>query len=182
MKPVYVVRVGTCYWQAEDDHGQDVLSERQAGAWRFTSRSEAHAVADSVGDSSARVVRLVKCPPEEVGPLSAAEDVRRKYVPRGEGFEKGWLRVGRYDSARRRALWVRFVGLDDDSYPVKCRAILLCSGREGDDAFVKIRRDNPAFDALQEVLLRAADHVPGRYVGVEPGRHSASPNQEGSGT
>lgn len=105
-------------------------------------------------------------PANEVGPLAAREDTRREYVPRGQGEASGWLRVGRYDRCRRRALWVRFVPvegppwLDEES---NIAAIELCAGREGDDAFVRIEPGQATFSDLLDVMLRAADHIPARW-------------------
>jgi hypothetical protein len=71
------------------------------------------------------------------------------------GGEPGWVRIGRYDRAERRSLWCRVVnkegdtdGLDD---PI---AIELCSGREGDDAYVKLTAADPQWGDLCNLLLR----------------------------
>jgi hypothetical protein len=56
--------------------------------------------------------------------------------------EPGWMRIGIYDDAQRRSLWLR---MSDE-------AIELCSGREGDDKYVRIARDNPSFDDLHDVM------------------------------
>ena len=59
-----------------------------------------------------------------------------------------WIRIGRYDRAERRALWVR---LGKDS-------IELCSGREGDDDYAKLTVDDlghRAFANLWDTLDRA---------------------------
>lgn len=110
--------------------------------------------------------------PCEVSKGAASEDTRRAYVPRGEGEAGGWIRIGRYDECRRRALWVRFVGFDDYATPVKCKAIEMCAGREGDDAHVKIvKRGHPFFNDLFDVLLRAADHIPARWKDYDSEEH-----------
>lgn len=101
--------------------------------------------------------------PSEISQEAAEEDRRRDYIPRGEGNAAGWHRVGRYDGARRRALWVRFVDLDDMHLETTCEAIELCAGREGDDAYVRIDKNDPRFGELLDVFLRAADHIPSRY-------------------
>lgn len=77
----------------------------------------------------------------------------------------GWIRVGRYDSAKRRALWIRFLGPKSGgpiTDPVRdtITAIEMCSGREGDDGHCIILEENPSFDSLLDVLLHAADHIP----------------------
>jgi hypothetical protein len=56
--------------------------------------------------------------------------------------EPGWVRIGLYDRSERRSLWLRYTP----------KIIELCSGREGDDQYVKITDDNPAFVALEGVL------------------------------
>lgn len=88
------------------------------------------------------------------------------YSPRGEGTENtGWFRIGRYDSARRRALWARIVlcPWDDEEWAGAIRAevayIELCAGREGDDAYVKIDRKHPCFVDLEDCISRAACHI-----------------------
>jgi len=69
------------------------------------------------------------------------------------GGEPGWERIGLFDSAERRALWRRVIGEDEFGEP---DAIELCSGREGDDAFVRIDRSNPQWADIADVLLRAS--------------------------
>ncbi len=44
-------------------------------------------------------------------------------------FEKGWIRILRYDLPRRRSLWVR----------LRKGKIEFCSGREGDDGYASLR-------------------------------------------
>ncbi len=65
--------------------------------------------------------------------------------------QPGWVRIGLYDKPERRALWCRIVG-DDDDAP---EAIELCAGREGDDAFVRLTPENPQWEDLCNVFLRA---------------------------
>jgi hypothetical protein len=51
-----------------------------------------------------------------------------------------WIRIGRYDDARRRSLWLYYPPLPPDvtdNPPVD--AIILRAGREGDDAYVELR-------------------------------------------
>lgn len=67
------------------------------------------------------------------------------------GGEDGWVRIGRYDSARRRSLWMRLVGADEIG---NVTAIELCSGREGDDAYVKLTAADPQWADICDVLLR----------------------------
>lgn len=55
-------------------------------------------------------------------------------MPRGE---PGWTRIGLYDSAERRTLWC-----------------LVGSGREGDDAYVKLTPADPQWDDWCGLLLR----------------------------
>jgi hypothetical protein len=56
----------------------------------------------------------------------------------------GWVRVGRYDSADRRALWI--YDPNPDAPPVLptrlSRTIVMRAGREGDDAYVELRRSD----------------------------------------
>lgn len=65
--------------------------------------------------------------------------------------EPGWVRIGRYCGARRRALWFRV----PDGHGV-IDEFELCAGREGDDDYVKVDRSNPQFGALLDVLSTAA--------------------------
>jgi hypothetical protein len=57
-------------------------------------------------------------------------------------FEPGWEQIGSYDHVGRRGMWVRF---HDGAFE-------LCSGREGDDAYVRIDTSNEAFPELERVL------------------------------
>lgn len=112
------------------------------------------------------------------------------YDPRGEGMSGGWERIGRYDSCRRRALWVRFEEFagphppfEDPDYILwpPLEAIELCAGREGDDAHVRVTASNPAFGNLIGCLYRAsgaAQDVP--YFGAA-GILGSPPIGEGEG-
>lgn len=60
----------------------------------------------------------------------------------------GWTRIGRWDSARRRSLWVRFN--HDDGGQIE--SIELRSGREGGDDHVEIEATAKCFDDLVKVL------------------------------
>ena len=79
----------------------------------------------------------------------------------------GWIRVGRFDSARRRALWVRFVEAPFVCpYPAEFYGlsapiayIEVCAGREGDDAYSKVTCDDPTFSGILCCFLSAADHI-----------------------
>lgn len=59
--------------------------------------------------------------------------------------EAGWVRVGLFDDAERRSLWVRYTK----------SALELCSGREGDDAYARVEASDPAFGQLYDVISRA---------------------------
>ena len=93
--------------------------------------------------------------------LERRGDIREVSFVRGG--ESGWVRIGLYDSVRRRSSWVRLVGEDDMG---NVQAIELCSGREGDDAYVKLTSQDPQWDDLCDVLLRVEGdcglHVRGR--------------------
>lgn len=65
--------------------------------------------------------------------------------------EQGWQRIGVFDSASRRSLWVRI----PDSGQERPDKIELCAGREGDDAYVCIASDNPQFDSIWELISTA---------------------------
>lgn len=80
------------------------------------------------------------------------------------GDESGWTRIGRYDSARRRSLWCRLVGEDELG---NVQAIELCSGREGDDAYVKLTPADPQWKALCDLLLRVEGDCGLKMVSVE---------------
>jgi hypothetical protein len=56
-----------------------------------------------------------------------------------------WVRIGRQDSTGRRSLWFR----------ESKHCIELCSGREGDDAYVQIYRSNPQWAEIYAVLSSA---------------------------
>lgn len=82
------------------------------------------------------------------------------YAPRGEGTgASGWRRIGRYDSAKRRALWVRVTVARTDNVidDANVRRIELCAGREGDDAYVRIESGAPGWSDLIDVVLRSID-------------------------
>jgi hypothetical protein len=80
--------------------------------------------------------------------VRARDSGREVSFVRGE--ESGWTRIGRYDSAERRSLWCRIIGENERGDVV---AIELCSGREGDDAFVRLDATNPQWRDLCDVLL-----------------------------
>lgn len=63
----------------------------------------------------------------------------------GGKLEPGWVRIGVTCSSGRRSLWVR---IDSDFFELR-------AGRGGNDSYVKVTRDNPAFPQLLDVLLRA---------------------------
>lgn len=88
-------------------------------------------------------------------------------------FEPGWERLGEWDAAQRRSLWVRFLPRPPLEEPEdqlseewkewaraslgwKTTAIELCSGREGDDWYCLIDSSNPAFEGLMQVLTAQA--------------------------
>ena len=59
--------------------------------------------------------------------------------------ESGWERVTPFDSAKRRALWMREEKQGDDLV-----ALEMCAGREGDDAYARLEGD--AAKAVRDVL------------------------------
>lgn len=61
---------------------------------------------------------------------------------------EGWIRIGRFDRAKRRSLWVRVHQREGE--PVT--AFELCSGREGRDSAARIDSMDPSFAALWDVL------------------------------
>ncbi len=77
-------------------------------------------------------------------------------------WDRSWTRIGRYDSALRRSTWAR---INETEGPHLYRthedvtSIELCSGREGDDAYVKITPDNPAFAGIYDVIAYAIGNV-----------------------
>jgi len=75
-----------------------------------------------------------------------AKNVTRLAAALGEDLkmDPGWTRIGRFDSVRRRSVWVR---IDDDR-------IELRGGREGDDAHVIIYASDPAYGPMKELLSR----------------------------
>lgn len=80
-------------------------------------------------------------------------------------WDRSWTRIGRYDRSRRRSTWARieyaegppsngiFLSAED------AVAVELRSGREGDDAFVRVERGDPAFAALENVISYAIGNV-----------------------
>ena len=87
-----------------------------------------------------------------------------KYAPRGEGEgASGWRRIGRYDLARRRALWARLIlkaKVGDEICDADVLGIELCAGREGDDAHVKLGPGGMRsawWTDLVDVMLRALE-------------------------
>lgn len=79
-------------------------------------------------------------------------------------WDRQWTRIGRYDKSRRRSTWARIeyklgpyiYGFPESQDAV---AIEMCSGREGDDAHVRVERGDPAFDALLNVIEYAIGNV-----------------------
>lgn len=77
------------------------------------------------------------------------------------GDVQGWVRVGRYDSADRRALWI--YDPDPDALvllPARmAHTVVMRAGREGDDAYVELRRSDFPSDekwlAFVDVIARA---------------------------
>lgn len=87
------------------------------------------------------------------------------YAPRGEGTgDSGWVRIGRWDRARRRSTWARLEMREGPLYWVieedMVEAVELCSGREGDDAYVRVDRSCPCFSGLVDVVMYAIGNVP----------------------
>lgn len=79
-------------------------------------------------------------------------------------IQPGWVRIGRYDAPQRRSTWAR---LDVPEGPPDPRtadedvatAVELCSGREGDDAYVRVERGDPAFFGLLDVVSYSIANV-----------------------
>lgn len=70
-------------------------------------------------------------------------------------LEPGWIRVCAFDSAQRRALWMR----------VTDAAVEFCSGREGDDDYCSIPRAPGEAGAAEvdqwiDVLVRGGADLP----------------------
>lgn len=63
----------------------------------------------------------------------------------------GFLRIGRMDSSGRRSLWMRMHPGGGGVDP----SIELLAGREGNDAAVTIRPDNPQYQAITDVISSA---------------------------
>lgn len=74
--------------------------------------------------------------------------------------EPGWIRIGRYDDSRRRALWSRITmdGTTPSLDGVVPSKIELCAGREGDDDYMEVLPSDPCFNALV-VLLTSAEYA-----------------------
>lgn len=86
------------------------------------------------------------------------------YTPRGEAGD-GWVRIGRYDSARRRSTWARIETIEGSPsngimyMNEDLVAVEMCSGREGDDAYVRVERGDPSFEGLLGVLCYSIGNV-----------------------
>lgn len=57
----------------------------------------------------------------------------------------GYARIGRICGAGRRSLWMRYC---DGGFELR-------AGREGDDAYVRITKDNPQYIELLDVMSAA---------------------------
>jgi hypothetical protein len=64
----------------------------------------------------------------------------------------GWIRIGRFDDARRRSLWSR-VRLDPET--LQYMKLELAAGREGNDARLTLDMEDPTFAALVDVITTA---------------------------
>ena len=53
--------------------------------------------------------------------------------------QPGWVRIGRYCSAKRRSIWAR------ETFDNRLE---LCAGREGDDVVAVISSDNVVYDIM----------------------------------
>lgn len=53
-------------------------------------------------------------------------------------FEPGWIRIGRYESSRRRSIWARRT---EEGFE-------LCAGREGDDDYAVVRYGDPVCEII----------------------------------
>lgn len=79
-------------------------------------------------------------------------------------WDRSWTRIGRYDRARRRSTWARieypegpppeYGWVAEDGVAAE-----MCSGREGDDAYVRVGRGDPAFAGLLDVISYAIGNV-----------------------
>jgi hypothetical protein len=70
-------------------------------------------------------------------------------------FSDDWVRIG--PKTGRRSLWLR-LEFSDDSVPYSVNtvpAFELRAGREGDDAHVRVSRDNPQYAELLDLVLTA---------------------------
>lgn len=77
-------------------------------------------------------------------------------------WDRLWTRIGRYDRALRRSTWARINEVEGPFLyrtPDLVESIEICSGREGDDAYVKITPDNPAFVQLLDVISYSIGNV-----------------------
>lgn len=100
---------------------------------------------------------------------SSGEGIEDGWTPRGEGEGKsGWVRIGRYDPVRRRALWARITAKIVGEHEHEVLSVELCAGREGDDAYVKVTPDNPIFRDLEDCIGRSISAVNGElhFAGV----------------
>ena len=92
--------------------------------------------------------------------------VERKRNQMIRASKEGYVRIGRYDKAGRRSTWVRLNTFEKEPreglmfLDSEFSSIEICSGREGDDAYVKIESSNPAFYELLSVLEYSVGNVP----------------------
>lgn len=78
-------------------------------------------------------------------------------MPIYDHVDTDWVRIGRYDRARRRSTWARLEFIEGPPpywgfLDHEVTAVELCSGREGDDAFCRVERGDPAFHDLLNVI------------------------------
>ena len=73
-------------------------------------------------------------------------------------WDRAWTRIGRYDKCRRRSTWAR-IEYSSEGGDAVAMAVELRSGREGDDAFARVERGDPSFEALLNVLEYSLNNV-----------------------
>lgn len=82
--------------------------------------------------------------------------------------EDGWICVAMHDPSGRRGLW----------YRLTAEGIEICAGREGDDDFVKIPFDNPAFEGVSDCMQSAGYAGYQAYPYDIPGKFAATKRWE----
>lgn len=65
--------------------------------------------------------------------------------------EPGWVRIGRWDDAKRRSLWSRITEPPNAASRRDATRVEVCAGREGDDLYFDLKKGDPGFEMLLDI-------------------------------